>query len=194
MSGNRLTWVLVIVLLVLIGLALNFLDFQIAQSTTQVSHDLGTARAGEALPGNMAPGQRLYFVVRGEDAVAQALRVALEEALEQTRAIGEATDVSGLQTEQRAPLLLVEPAPQRLWMPVYGEATVTVQVYFAYDGDAPWPLSQPMVLEESPAVMASGEFVLTDTSWGLLSKPAYTRHLAQALAEAIAAALEADVY
>ena len=50
------------------------------------------------------------------------------------------------------------------------------------------------MLEESPAVKAGGEFTLTDSSWGIISKPSYNTILARALARDIAAALQNDVY
>ena len=71
---------------------------------------------------------------------------------------------------------------------------LSAQIYFAYDGDAPWSLGEPVVLQVSPAVKADGEFTLVDTTWGLISKPAYNEHLTQGLAEAIAAALQQDVF
>lgn len=194
MSGSRLTWLLLIVILILLALALNFLDFHMAQSNTRVEHTLGTARAGETLPQNMAPGSTLYFAVRGHDQLSAALRPALKRELQALSEVGVATDISGMAEEERAPFLLVELAPERLWTPVFAEATLTAQVYFAFDGDAPWAIGQPIVLQESPAVKASGEFTLTDSSWGLISKPSYNTILARALARDIAAALQTDVY
>jgi hypothetical protein len=94
----------------------------------------------------------------------------------------------------QAPLLLVDFVSDRLWTPFYGRATVQAQIYYAYDGDAPWPLDEPVVFRTSPAVKADGEFTLVDTTWGLISKPAYNENLAQALAMAIADALQADVF
>lgn len=194
MSGKRLTWILLIVILVLLALALNFLDFHMAQSNTRVEHTLGTARAGDTLPQNMGPGATLYYAVRGEEQLAAAMRAALKRELEALPEVGTATDISGMAEESRAPLLLVELAPERLWTPVYGRASLSAQVYYAFDGDAPWPTGEAIVLEDSPAVKASGEFTLTDNSWGLISKPAYSAHVADALAQDIAAALQSDVY
>lgn len=194
MSGKRTTWFLIIAILVLLVLALNFLSFHAAQSNTSVEHTLGTARAGETLPENMAPGSHLYYVVRGEEALAADLRTALKGALEALPNIDTATDISGMAQEQRAPLLLVELTPDRLWTPVYARASVSALVYFADDGAAPWPVNDPINLDTSPAVKASGEFTLTDSSWGLISKPAYSAHLADALAQRIATALQDDVY
>ena len=71
---------------------------------------------------------------------------------------------------------------------------MAAQIYYAYDGDAPWPLDEAVVIRDSPSVKVNGEFTLLDTTWGLVSKPAYAEYLAKALAEATAAALQKDVF
>jgi len=194
MAGKRTSWLLLFGILVLLALAFNFISFRAARSATEVEHTLSTARAGETLPQNMARGSTLYYVVQGEDRLAKVLRGALAAELEALPAVSAATDISGMAQEERAPLLLVALAPQRLWTPLYGRATVTAQLYFADDGDAPWPVDEAMVLETSPAVRASGEFTVVDSTWGLISRPAYSEHLAEALAQRIATALQDDVF
>lgn len=141
----------------------------------------------------MAPGFTLTFSVTGDEALARVLTPDLEEQLEAMPSVGAATAVPASQQNEAAPFLLVELSPERLWTPFYGRATVNAQVYFAYDGDAPWPLDEAVVFDTSPAVKAHGEFTVVDTSWGLISKPAYNEHLARALAKAVATALEEQV-
>ncbi|MFO7680894.1 MAG: hypothetical protein R6X34_12660 [Chloroflexota bacterium] len=41
---------------------------------------------------------------------------------------------------------------------------------------------------------SEGEFTLDDRSWGVISKPAYTQHLSQEIARAIAERLPQDVF
>jgi hypothetical protein len=185
---------LVIGAFLLLLLALNFLTFRAAQSTTEVDHSLSTSRAGETLPDNMAPGFALSYTVNGEERLAAALATALQAELEAQPSVGSATALPGLPPNKPAPFLVVDISSDRLWTPFYGRATVKAQIYYADDGDAPWPLEEPVVFRESPAVKASGEFTLVDTTWGLIAKPAYTRRLAQMLAQAIAAALQNDVF
>lgn len=190
MSKRQKTGWLIVGALLLLLVLLNFVSFWAARSTTEANHTLSTYRLGEALPQNMLPGFTLYYAVSGEDQLSAALQTVLED---QT-SVGTATAVSAASSNQPAPFLLVEVVPDRLWTPIYGRATVNAQIYFAYDGDAPWPLDEPVHLQVSPAIKADGEFTLVDNSWGLISKPAYTDHLAQALAEEIAAALQDDVF
>jgi len=193
-NRQRTIWWLGAGILLLFLLALNFLSFQLARSITGTDYSVSTYRSGADAPKNMAPGLTLYYRVNGEGQVAAELETALHDELAQLPSAAAVMPLSESIQNQPAPLLQVDLALDRLWTPVYARATLTAQIYFAYDGDAPWPLDEPIVLQESPAVKADGEFTLVDTTWGLISKPAYTEHLAQALAEAIAKALDADVF
>ena len=187
-------WWLVAGALLLILLALNFLSFWAARSTTETNHSLSTYRAGETLPDSMMPDFTLSYAVNGEGQLAAALASALQAELEAQTSVDTAMSISGLPQNKPAPFLLVDLSSDRLWMPFYGRTTLKAQIYYAHDGDAPWPLDEPIVFEDSPAVKADGEFTLVDTTWGLISKPAYNQHLAQGLAEAIAAVLQQDVF
>lgn len=194
MLRRHMRWWLTAGALVLLLLAFNLLSFRAAQSTTEVNHSLSVARAGESLPESMTPGFTLAFTVTGEGSLATALEAALPEELEALPSVGTATAVSASAEVEPAPFLMVELSPERLWTPVYGQATVEAQIYYAYDGDAPWPLDEAIVFETSPAVKADGSFTVVDTTWGVISKPAYSKYLAQELAEAMAAALQAQVF
>lgn len=193
MSRRQTLWALLLAL-VLVLLAFNFLNFRVARSNTQVEHTLSIYRTGQTLPQNMTPGFGLHYAVESDERLARALSAALKTELETQTPVGSATEIAPQTTMAEEPLLLVEVAPERLWTPFYGRATVTAQLFFAYDGDAPWPLDEAVVFNVSPAVKADGAFTLTDSSWGLISKEAYHQHLAQALAENIAAALQGDVF
>jgi hypothetical protein len=180
-------------LLVLL-LMLNFLNFRLARSTTSIDHSLSTYKTGEILPDSMAPGFTLSYVVTSEGQLSEALATALLAEFETLPALGSSKTIVDPQRAGSVPLLLVDLAADRLWTPFYGQATITAQIFFADDGDVPWPLDEPVVFRDSPAIKADGQFVITDTTWGLISKPAYADHLAQALARAVAAALENDVF
>lgn len=156
---------------------------------------LSTYRTGETLPDNMKPGFTLSYVVTGADQMATALATALQEELETQTSVGTAEDASNLsQQNKHAPYLLVELSSDRLWTPVYGRATLEAQIYYANDGEAPWPLEEPVVFSVSPAVKADGEFMVVDSTWDLISKLTYTERLAQALAEEITGGLQNDVF
>ena len=191
---NRWWLVAGALLLLLLLVLVNFFTFWAARSTTEATHSLSTYRAGDTMPANMAPGFTLNYAVNGEERLAAALETALSPELERQPNVGTANLITDPTQDNPAPFLLVDITTGRTWTPLYARATITAQVYFAWDGDAPWPLQEPVIFETSPAIMADGEFSLVDTSWGIISKPAYTDHLADALAAEIAAALQNDVF
>lgn len=174
-------------------LSVNFLNFHISQSSSETSHSLQTFRAGEELPESMTPGYTLSYDIVGEDSLAAALAEVLSEELESETMAGSVAALSELSSQTGTPLLVIDLTSDRFWIPVFGQATLTAQIYFAHDGDAPWPLDEAVVFEKSPALKAAGTFTLNDTSWGLISKPAYTEHLAAKMAVAITAALQQEV-
>jgi hypothetical protein len=178
--------------LFLLLLAFNFLNFRLARSNTEVNSSFSTIRAGDTLPESMTPGFTQLYLINGDEQFAEKLGAALEEQFEGT-IVGTTTAVQAGRSVN-APFLIVELAPSRLWTPLYGRANVEAQIYYAHDGDAPWPLDEPLIVESSPAIKGSGEFALVDRTWGLLSKPGYYEHLAQALAEKIVAALQNDIF
>ncbi len=195
MSTRQRTWAILIAALIFILLAFNFLNFRAAQSATEVNHTLSTYRTGQTLPDSMAPGFTLNYAIRGEQATVEALTEELQDELEAQPNVGTATPLALDRAQTRgAPLLLVDLTSDRLWTPLYARATLTAQIYYAYDGDVPWPLDEPLVFDISPAVKADGEFTVTDRTMGLISKPAYHQHLAQSLATDVAAALQNDVF
>lgn len=193
MSSTRKALILLLAAFLLL-VAFNFLNFHVMQSGTNVEHTLSTYRMGETLPPAMAGNFRMHYHVDGEGRLARALAQALKTELEMKTPVAAATQVAAGAQLDEAPLLVVQVTPERLWTPFYGRATVTAQIFFAYDGDAPWPLNEVVSFEVSPAVKADGAFTLTDSSFGLISKPAYEQHLAQALAEDIVAALQNDAF
>ena len=70
MFKRQRTWWLVADALILFILALNFLSFRAARSTTEANHSLSTYRAGETLPDSMASGFTLSYTVSGEERLA----------------------------------------------------------------------------------------------------------------------------
>jgi hypothetical protein len=136
----------------------------------------------------------LSYAVTGEGRIPSILATALQAELEEETAVDTATLLPDPQKIQDQPVLLIDLTTDRLWTPFYGHGALTAQLFYAYDGDAPWPLDEPVVFRVSPAVKADGQFTVTDRTWGLISRPAYDNYLAQTLAEAIAAALQSNAF
>ncbi len=188
----KILWVFIALLVLL--LAFNFISFRAARSTTGANHTLSTYRMGDTLPANMMTGFDLSYSVNGDERFVAELEKALKTEIEAQTAVGTATAVPGPPEIVDSPLLLVDLTSDRLWTPFYGKATIMAQIFYAYDGQAPWPLEEPVALLDSPAVKADGTFTLEDTTWGILSKPAYIEHLAQSLAKEIATGLQNDPF
>lgn len=172
---------------------LNFVPLYATSSQTETNTSLETGRSGETLPANMAPGFTLHYWVEGRSDLATAVREALPEALAETSA-GRATAVSDLNAVDPPRLFVELDVADRLWTPLYGRAQVTARIYFANAADVPWPQDAPMIFDNSPEIQATGEFTVRDATWGLLARPAYNRLLGEALADAIAAGLQQDVF
>lgn len=179
-------------LLLFIGL-LNVVPLYAASSQTETDTSLGTGRSGETLPANMGPGFTLYYQVEGGAPLATTVREALPQALAET-SVGQAKVASDLNAAAPPRLYIDLDVGERFWTPVYGRAEVTARIFFASDAEVPWPADDPMIFEHSPEIQAEGEVTVRDTTWGVLSKPAYNRLLGEALAEAIAAQLQQDVF
>lgn len=194
MLKRRHIWWATIGAALLFLLALYFISFRVASSTTETEHSLSTYRTGETLPPSMRSPFVLSYAVTGEGRISNVLATALQAALEQETAVDTATLLPDPQKIQDQPVLLIDLTTDRLWTPFYGRGALRAQLFYAYDGDAPWPLDEPVVFRVSPAVKADGQITVTDSTWGLLSKPAYDRYLAQTLAEAIAAALQSNTF
>jgi hypothetical protein len=193
---TKYRWFMVVGALILALLAFNFLNFHAAGSRNHSNFSLGTARSGDALPAGMDVPFRLAYQVRGADRLVEPLADALQTELSGLPTVLEAVPVAErAAAEAGAPLLVVEvSADPYFWTPFYARGTATAVVYFGSEGDVAWQSGDPLVLETSPAIKSEGDFTLEDSSWGLISKPAYAQHVSDALAKSIAAGLQREVF
>jgi hypothetical protein len=172
---------------------MNFVPVHIATSRQETNATMSVASTGETLPANMAPGFTLYTRVEGTSELATAIQEALPDALASTN-VGNVKAVSDLNAVDGPRLFITTDVAERLWTPLYGRARVTANLHFANVANVPWLDGKPMSLTESPETQATGEISISNTTWGLLSKPAYYRWLGRAMAEAVAAKLQAEVF
>jgi pimeloyl-ACP methyl ester carboxylesterase len=108
-----------------------------------------------------------------------------------------------LTPEQEAMLKMIQlgdlPVSQRVdiirdavtWTPLYGRASPTFQVIFASDGDVTWRDTGTVFMSNDigPVVRLYGTFEQADSTYGLLSRPAYIRLLNESAAEQIVKSL-----
>lgn len=194
LKGPRWLWAIIIGV-VLFLLASLTVDFRFARSETTSEHQQSTYASGETLPENMTGQETLAYSVEGDDAIARALVLALEERLEGLPSVGDAGWQDGLPGGDSLVLVVEVESSSIRWTPFYSRATVQAEMAFASDGDLSFRGTTPVVFDsrEGPVVKADGEYSVRDRSWGWLSLPGYHRHLAEQLAEEIARGLS-DVF
>ncbi|MEJ2263726.1 MAG: hypothetical protein P8X95_09790 [Anaerolineales bacterium] len=183
---------LLILLAVLLLSTVGFLwlDFDVARSTTSAEHSANTYRSGDQLPGSMET--TLDYAISGSGPMARSLQGALNDALRASGEFGQ-TEMWADSVEQTdGPYLLVEIDSQEVtWTPFYATSHLTIHTYFSSNGDISFrnESSVRMDSREAPVVKADGEFDLRDTTWGVFSRPAYYRLLAEYMATQISQSL-----
>jgi hypothetical protein len=169
--------------LVLVG-AFLWLDFKVIASHTQTDNQLSTYSAGEELPDVMQGNPAIQFSVSGDSALDRALRSLLSQKLGQDPAFGQVAELEPSHEDAAHPSLLVELTEQKVWWtPLYAQTALTVKVAYASDGDFSFRTKSLVHFANTsgPGVKMEGEYHLSDTSWGLMSRPGYNHHLAQQL-------------
>lgn len=192
------TFIFVLVFLALLLPLFLAFDFHASRRQTTVDRQLSVGRSipGEAdgqLPESMRDQPALAYSVTGDDRLADALRGALDQQLRANPILGDIVLIEPPSEIAEAPYLIIEITRQEItWTPVYATATLTAQAAFSSDGDVSFrERSQmgPQNGDRQPLSQAEAEFQLRDTSWGLISRPAYLRLVATSLAENISQAM-----
>lgn len=186
-------WLVALVLItVLTTIALLTLDVRAMQSRTSVEQSVSTGSSrGDA----SASQQEQVLLVAPADANPQAIALSRIVADTLRAEVGYRNVLALEMPTERAdhPLLVIGIQEQSVrWTPVYADAHIVVTASFASTGDVRWRHQQPPTMElEGPGeLMADGTVTLRDQSYGLIARPAYRRHLDQALGAALVDALE----
>ena len=192
-TGN--TILLVLFTLAIVAPVFFLLDFKIAGSQTNVEKQSEkyafSVESGQALP--QRPDARIY--VAGSGRLTRELREALLDALV---GLPEFSEVSVLEEPvDRSPEALVQVEIDRqmwIWSPFYATARLDVEVWFASDGDLTW-IDEDVVQMQNPepAVRLHSQLDVRDRTAGVISRPAYNRFLAEAIAEHIRSELTGAV-
>ena len=202
MMIRRFLWALVILFLIVALLVLPLslvFDFHISQSQTNASRQVSISRAvpGESqsqLPQSMQGQPALVYSVRGESRLAGALRNTLGEQLDANPVLGDVMLLEPVSDFAHASYLILEIQDARVfWIPFYATSDLQVNLAFASDGDVSFrnqPVSPMQTEDRQPLIRAQGQVLLTDRSWGLLSRPAYLRLISESLSVQINQALD----
>jgi len=183
---KRLPLSILILVLAVLLLAVTFLalDFWAARSTTTADSQVSTIRSGEQY--DLRPPLVVY--VQAPDNLAGPLRRQLVEQLG-TQAHFSTVDLTETPASisDTAALVVVVDRRTYIWTPVYATASLDLRVAFATDGQVDWiELGQIVTdMQASPAVRLSGELGIHDRSVGLISHPAYRRHIAGQISDRV---------
>lgn len=189
---NRQTRSLLILALLLIAVvAFLTLDFHLSRAELATNSEAArySFSVDEAQPLPQGVDLDLYVLATGR--LDPALAEKLVEALQRSPYVGAVTlREEPLQAAAGSVLVVRVGEPAKcLWTPFYTKTEVEVNVAYASDGDVAWIDSLPVALEASdpprPVVRVDADLTLAGSGYGLISSPAYTDYLAEALAEQI---------
>lgn len=189
-SRPRALLVVVVLALALVVSLFAFVDFHAMESNTLADASVGTAQANKAT----APvDQPLQLLVLGDGPVADRLSDHLAAELSPTFATINQTDEPI--ESWNGPVLVVGIVESDVrYNPVTPSAAVTAE--FAFVGSGNVTLATQFARGEMPPVLSNlnpyvvqGDVVLQDESRGIVSVPAYERHVTERLATKLGDAL-----
>jgi hypothetical protein len=177
---------LLILLLAILLLAVLFLsvDFKLARSNTSADSQVSTIRSGEGY--NERPP--LVIFVQAPGNLAEPLRQALFNRAGTVAPFSTITVIENPSSEPgSAALVVVVDRRTYIWTPLYATAEIGVKAAFATDGRVDWSDLGKVgtVMESSPEVRQSGDFTIRDTTFGLVSHPAYRNHIARQIGDRV---------
>ncbi len=198
MHPIRTRLVLGALIVVIVAALLLLVDFQAATSASIVESSVSKFTVGATASTRFPPPASLCLVVSGGSELHAYLEKELVQGLRSAPGIGEVTPIDSADGEKSCPTLLVEASPDVLtWTPVYSSARGVARLIYASDGDLSWRNDKAVVMSNrdgSPQVRVRGDLKLGDTTRGIMSRPAYQRHLAHQIALAASDVLKKQVY
>jgi hypothetical protein len=158
------------------------MDFHASQSQTQAQHTLSTSTVSN--PDHtilVEEGIVIQTVGTGIDLMDTRLSQELTERFR----LDLAADKVTLGNESSGgPILWIEISECSIrWTPFRSSADLTVEVFYASDGDLSWRYANGTVMNgDQPAVHSRGKLQLTDHTQGVISRKAYQKHLSAQIA------------
>jgi hypothetical protein len=94
------------------------------------------------------------------------------------------------------PLLWIEISQREIhWTPFRSNATLTIDIIYASDGDLSWRYATGTVMNgDQPTVHSRGTLKITDRSQGIISRKAYQRHLGAQIADEIYRMMQQPIF
>ena len=182
-TRKMLIFWLVFVLIGLVAITLLF-NFQIARSAIGVEHQISTSSFGFDSGESLSDNAPLTLVVEGQDQLSRAIATRLEHQFLEGR-ITQVTRANIVQSDIRQFQVVVSMAdPVVIWSLFYAQTRLAVDFKFSSNGDLSWRDKDSIAFssDQGQVVAVSGDLQLSDTTYGLISRPAYLNHLADAIA------------
>jgi len=185
-----------LVILVVVIVSFVFLDFHIAKSATNTSHN--RSRANSSVPENYQPAKSILFIASAEnDSLSRSLASAVFLQAASSNYFSPIL-LNTLPTDDQYPALLVAVKEDSFfWTPFYALSSLKTEFAFSnFSALSDIASEQTLVLPTDgggPAIHSSGDALQQDRSFGLFSLPGYRNMVIQMAAKTLLADLELDM-
>ncbi|MCL4560630.1 MAG: hypothetical protein M1281_08450 [Chloroflexi bacterium] len=178
-------WIALLAALLILLAAFTLLDFRLSKSSSTVNSEVASSRQGDALPfGSFNPAATGLYV-EGGGSLARMVQNHLTGLLQNQSPVGRVTAINAPVDRMDIPVLYVEIKPvQHFYTPFYTRSEYELEVSYASNGDISFRTQAVTHFQSSngePALQYKAHFSLTDTTYGLISYPAYQKSLADLL-------------
>ncbi|MEZ4638859.1 MAG: hypothetical protein R2856_28495 [Caldilineaceae bacterium] len=172
-------------------------DLQIGSSRTNINHTISTATVDDPDALLVQRGVEIYLTASDQPVVGDTMVRELVAQLSRRLPVQRITLIEdpGM-PHSDAPLIYFEIADSELtWTPLWANASMTVDVVYASDGDISWRNAASMIMgQDTPTVHARGTIQLEDASRGVFSFFGYRRHLGKALGDDLFKMMESPLF
>jgi hypothetical protein len=174
--------VILIASFALVALIFWTMDFHASQSQTHAQHTLSTSTVS-------SPDRRILMqegiMIQTQETGLDLLDIGLTQELRSRFQLELPADKVTLGNESSGrPILWIEIGETEIhWMPFRANADLTVEVFYASDGDISWRYDTGTIMSgDQPAVHSRGKIQLVDQTQGIISRKAYQKHLSTQIA------------
>ena len=192
----RLTLLSVIVIGIVALVAFVFWtqEFHASQSQTQARHTLSTSTVSS--PDGAILAEEGIVIQTAETDIDLLDATLAQELANHFQANLPAGQVTMGNESSGRPILWIEISQRNIhWSPFRSNATLTIDVIYASDGDISWRNATGTVMNgEQPTVHSRGKLNLSDRTQGIISRKAYQRHLGAQIADEIYRMMQQPIF
>lgn len=183
-------------ILIIAIVAFVFLDFHIAKSATNTSHN--RTRASSSVPENYQPaGSLLYIAPAKNDPLSRSLAEAVYHQAASSNYFSPVLLENPPKGEQYPALLVAVKEETFFWTPFFAQSSLKTEFAFSnFTAVSDLASEQTLILPAEgaqPAIHSSGDAMQQDRSYGLISLPGYRSLVIDMAAKTLLADLELEV-